>query len=627
MIFSPNDPGVLFACAQLVFRSTDRGDSWTGISPDLTTNANRGAEMIMGIKDSDIHISPNDGISAWPTIVALAESPKMPGVIYAGTDDGQVQVTRDGGKTWTNVTEHLPGLPKGGWISAVVPSRYDAGTVYVTSDSHRIGDFETHIWVSTTSGDVPLAQRQPPTEVVKTLTEDQRNARRAVRRHRDRHLPLARPRQELVAAPGEPAERPRGRDHAPPARQRDARRDARPRALDPRQLVADPGIRGEPDGRREAVLDVAGPRVEGRQRHEQEFWGHQFFLGENPPKEAVIQFSLKAASSDVKLRVSDAAGKTVRELTVPAADAKAGIDSACWDLHVEPLPSQAGGGAGFGRGGAGAGRGGRGGAAGGAAEPGVGRAASNSNFIPDVPAPMPAAGYEPDNPCSRGGRGGGGGGGFGRGGGGQGPYVLPGAYTVALVVGGKVADSKPIKVVLDPTVQLSDVQLRRYYDVLMDLHQMQQRGEDAAQAMEPFYTQMDEIATKLPDMKNVPASVKTQFDAVKKDFDAVRVKFGVPSQAAGGRGRLGGGGGGGGGRGGFNPEARENIVGRAGTLKGEIMAFWEPPSATEMSDYAEIKAGLPKAIADINAVYTKATPLASALAKYDLTLKVPVPAK
>jgi hypothetical protein len=152
MILSPNDPGTLLVAANRVFKSTDRGDSWTAISPDLTTNAKRDDIVTMGVKGSEITIARNDGISAWPTIVALAESPKQPGLYYTGTDDGVVSLSRDGGKNWQNITAKLGGFPAGGFVSEVVPSRHDAGTVYVTVDNHRMNDYQTYIWVSNDYG-------------------------------------------------------------------------------------------------------------------------------------------------------------------------------------------------------------------------------------------------------------------------------------------------------------------------------------------------------------------------------------------------------------------------------------------------------------------------------------------
>ena len=102
----------------------------------------------MGLKGSDITIAKNDGIVAYGTIVALAESPKMAGVLYAGTDDGRLQMTKDGGKNWTDVFQKLPSAPKGGYVSRIAPSRYDAGTVYATIDNHRLNDYETYIYAS-----------------------------------------------------------------------------------------------------------------------------------------------------------------------------------------------------------------------------------------------------------------------------------------------------------------------------------------------------------------------------------------------------------------------------------------------------------------------------------------------
>ena len=127
IVHSPHDPKVLYTAANKVFRSPDRGLSWVAVSPDLTSNANRADIVTMGVKGSDITISRDDGIAAWPTIVSLAESPKKPGVIYTGTDDGALQVTRDAGKTWANVIDKVPGVPKGVFVSEVVPSRLRRG--------------------------------------------------------------------------------------------------------------------------------------------------------------------------------------------------------------------------------------------------------------------------------------------------------------------------------------------------------------------------------------------------------------------------------------------------------------------------------------------------------------------
>ena len=93
IIFSPHEPGTLIVAAHRVFRSTDRGDSWAVISGDLTTNADRDEIVTMGLRGNQIQIARNDGISAWPTLVSLAESPKQPGLYFTGSDDGTVSVS------------------------------------------------------------------------------------------------------------------------------------------------------------------------------------------------------------------------------------------------------------------------------------------------------------------------------------------------------------------------------------------------------------------------------------------------------------------------------------------------------------------------------------------------------
>ena len=177
LMLSGSNPRILLAAGNRVFRSRDRGDSWEAISPDLTKNEIRDSIVTMGLKGKDITISKNDGIAAWPTIVSLAESPKQAGVFYTGTDDGTVSMSKDDGKAWTNITKNLPGFPTGhAFVSEVVPSRFDAGTVYLTVDNHRLNDYESYIWVSKNFGQTfTKLTNNLHGEVVKTLTEDTRN--------------------------------------------------------------------------------------------------------------------------------------------------------------------------------------------------------------------------------------------------------------------------------------------------------------------------------------------------------------------------------------------------------------------------------------------------------------------
>src|SRR5207245_5128174 len=114
-----------------LFKSTDRGATWTSISPDLTTATSRDQLPLMGVLGKDITLAKNDGMSSFGNITALAESPSRAGLIYVGTDDGNVQLTRDGGRAWTNLTSKISGVPKMIYVSRLTPSAFDEGTVYL----------------------------------------------------------------------------------------------------------------------------------------------------------------------------------------------------------------------------------------------------------------------------------------------------------------------------------------------------------------------------------------------------------------------------------------------------------------------------------------------------------------
>jgi photosystem II stability/assembly factor-like uncharacterized protein len=137
IIVSAHDPATIYAGFQFLFRSTNRGDAWVRISDDLS--ANDPSQMLLR----------SSSAIPYQTIVALAESPQTAGVLYAGTDDGRLHVTRDGGKTWTNLSAALPTRK---WISRVVPSRHADGTIYVTQRGREDDDFAAYVYKSTDGG-------------------------------------------------------------------------------------------------------------------------------------------------------------------------------------------------------------------------------------------------------------------------------------------------------------------------------------------------------------------------------------------------------------------------------------------------------------------------------------------
>jgi hypothetical protein len=134
--------------SQFLLKTEDRGESWVKLSPDLTTNdSDRQRQKQSGGLSIDNSTAENN-----TTIYAIAESPKDENIIWVGTDDGYLQVTSDGGKTWSNVTSNISGLPPGTWVTFVEASHFNSNTAYVTFDGHRTGDMESYLYKTTDLG-------------------------------------------------------------------------------------------------------------------------------------------------------------------------------------------------------------------------------------------------------------------------------------------------------------------------------------------------------------------------------------------------------------------------------------------------------------------------------------------
>ncbi len=147
LVTSPNEKGTIYIGAQYLFRSRDHGQSWDKISPDLTTNDPQKQKQ----EESGGITVDNSAAETHTTIYAISESPRQAGVIWVGTDDGNVQLTRDDGKTWTNLTAKV-GMAPGSWVSWVEASPYDPATAYAAFDRHSFGDFAPYIYRTTDFG-------------------------------------------------------------------------------------------------------------------------------------------------------------------------------------------------------------------------------------------------------------------------------------------------------------------------------------------------------------------------------------------------------------------------------------------------------------------------------------------
>lgn len=147
IVISPHNPERIYFGGNRLFISDDRGDTWRR-TEDLTRQIDRNDLEIMGVVNSRIRISRNDGISTYGNITTISESPHTAGVIWIGTDDGNLQVSRDEGDTWTDVTDRVPDLPPRTYVTRIEASRFAEGRAYVTFDGHRNDDFSVYVFVT-----------------------------------------------------------------------------------------------------------------------------------------------------------------------------------------------------------------------------------------------------------------------------------------------------------------------------------------------------------------------------------------------------------------------------------------------------------------------------------------------
>lgn len=176
LVMSPTNPHTLYAGGSHLFKTIDQGKSWRIISPDLTKNnpETRNPSNSGGLT-KDV-----TGAENIHTIYTVDESVLDPAIVWVGTDDGTVQVTRNGGATWTNVTENIPGAPENGWISRVEASKHHAATAYITIDGHWVGDINPYVYKTTDYGQswIDLSSNIPrdiPGNSVYTIVEDRIN--------------------------------------------------------------------------------------------------------------------------------------------------------------------------------------------------------------------------------------------------------------------------------------------------------------------------------------------------------------------------------------------------------------------------------------------------------------------
>jgi photosystem II stability/assembly factor-like uncharacterized protein len=459
LLLSPHDPDTIYTAAECVFKSTDQGNSWTQISGDLTRNDKSKQQPSGGPVTNDI-----TSVEYYDTIFALTESPLKKGMLWAGTDDGLVHVTMDGGQHWTNVS---PKMPEWSTVDLIEPSPHDADTAYVAIDRHKLDDIKAYIFKTTDAGKTwnAITTGIPEGANVHAVREDPK--RRGLLyagtelgmfvsfddgahwQPLQLNLPVS-PIHDLVVKDDDLVVATHGRsfwvlDDITPLRQVNAQ---------------------------SAQMDVIlyQPQTALRLHYPSEIDKRQP-VGDNPPAGAIINYFLKTAAKDeVVIDILDAQGKLVRHLsskekkendqppewpdqveaprTIPAAE---GMNRFAWDLHY------------------------------------------------DDPIQTPGAFYAGEVP--------------------RGPLALPGNYQVKLTVAGK-SQTAPLHLAIDPRIKDAEAALPKQFELSLKVASRIGELHQAINEIRDVKTQIQSLRKRFGEEERLKPAL-TAADALAKKTSAV----------------------------------------------------------------------------------------------------------
>ena len=465
-IFSPNDPNTLYNGAEVVFKTTDQGKTWTAISPDLTRND----DGKQGPSGGPVSLD-NAGTEYYDVVFSIAESRLQKGLIWTGTDDGLIKVTQDGGKNWVNVTP--AGLPEWGRVNLVEASSHAPGVAYAAIDRHLMDDFKPYIfrtdnfgksWTAITNGISPTAYvhvvREDPerkgllfagTETGIYVSFDDGANWQSLQLN----LPTA-PVHDLIVKNDDLVVATHGRsfwilDNIDPIRHMDVHTVSEDAFLFAPPVAYRPRVRGEevePTGTEAGVL-----------------------VGTNPPAGAIIDYYLKSLPTDkITLEISDGTGTVVRTFTgspkaaanpqaprpsdgapqtVPVA---AGLNRFVWDLRLDP------------------------------------------------PAGVPGAIYQEGSRL-------------------EGVLVLPGTYNLKLTVNGKEFKSS-LQLKIDPEVTVAQEDLQKQFDLAKKVSDRVSQAHQSVNGIRAIRAELQTLQTQVGDAPGA-AEVVAQSKALDQKMLAV----------------------------------------------------------------------------------------------------------
>ncbi len=335
ILISPHDPKTVYFGGNVLFKTTDEGYSWEVISPDLTTNdkskqLTSGGEIYQDNTAAEFHCS----------ILTIAESHVQEGVIWVGTDDGNVHITTDGGKKWTDITKRISGMPKNSWVGKIDASHFDAGTAYIAIDHHRSDDFKPYVFKVTNFGkrSENLSRGLPQNDYVKVVREDSQNSK----------LLYAGMEHGIYASWDGGKKWSAIMNNLPPV----SVRDIKIQTIENDLVIGTHG-RGawildditplqEMANTKSSGLHIFQPRTTYRWQMSRmdASQGQREYRAENPPYGAIISFHLATGKIDtVKIKIADSEGNHVSEFKVD--EPKPGFNRTAWNLRYDGAVSLA----------------------------------------------------------------------------------------------------------------------------------------------------------------------------------------------------------------------------------------------------------------------------------------------